>query len=232
MTCLFSQRKEIKVPRLIIAALSLFLFTSAQAASPPEKSNTYEVEVLVFRNLMPSLTGNELWNQDTVRTSIPGLDKAITPVAAPPADPILSDAARKLSHNPHYRVLAHYSWIQTADIRSASTPVRITASEPGNPQALDGTILFYMSRYLHVELNLVLRDPPTASAASNTNMTTGSTQVSAQPAPVSTVYVMKQHRRIRSDVTEYFDHPMFGVLLRVTEIKTDPSQPAAKTPLN
>lgn len=212
------------MPRIVIAALSLFLFTTAYAA-PQDKSNTYEVEVLVFRNLMPHLTGNEMWSQGSANTTIPGLDKAITPAMAPPSDPILSDAARKLGKNPRYRVLAHYSWIQTADTRSASAPVRITASEPGNPQELDGTLLFYMSRYLHVELNLVLRDPPSTTSTSNPDATGNN------PAPAQqTVYVLKQHRRIASDETDYFDHPMFGVLLRVSEIKSDPPRPAATSP--
>jgi len=210
MTRLRSLPKDIQVPRIIVIALSFFVITAAHAA-PSDKSNTYEVEVLVFRNVMPRLTGNEMWTRDTVNPVIPDLSKAISPVAAPPANSRLSDAAKALSANPRYRVLAHYSWIQTADTRSASVPVRISASEPGNPQELGGTVRFYMSRYLHVELNLILRDPPAAANA------TGAIPIQGTPA----IYVIKQHRRIRSDETDYFDHPMFGVLLRVTGIKND-----------
>ncbi|MHB8453191.1 MAG: CsiV family protein [Acidiferrobacterales bacterium] len=192
------------MPRIIVIALSLFAITAAHAA-PADKDNTYEVEVLVFRNIMPKLAGNELWTRDTVNTVIPDLATAASPIAAPPADPILTDAATVMSSNPRYQVLAHYSWIETADTRSASKPVRITASVSGNPHGLDGTVLFYMSRYLHVVVNLLLQESASDASAAGGN-----------PAPnAPAIYRISEHRRIRSNETDYFDHPMFGALVRV-----------------
>ncbi len=204
--------------RIIFIALSLFAVATAQAASN-DQGNSYEVEVMVFRNLMPNLVGNELWTQDTVNPAISDLGSAILPALAPPADPVLSDAAIALSANPRYRLLVHDSWIQTAATRFASKPIRITASEPGNPQELDGTVRFYLNQYLHVVLHLLLQEP-----APNTGLAV----FNAPAAPI--LYRMDEQRRIRLNQVNYFDHPMFGVLLRVTSVKPDapvasPAQP-------
>ena len=194
--------------RIILIALLLFTVATAQAASS-DQSNNYEVEVLVFRNIMPSLVGNELWTQDTVNPVIKGLANAASPVPAPPVDTVLSDAAIALSGNPHYQLLVHDSWIETAQTRFASKPVRITASEPGDPQELDGTVRFYLNQYMHVVLHLLLKEPAPESAAS---------LFGAPAAPV--LYRLDDQRRIRLNEVNYFDHPMFGVLLRVTRVPT------------
>ncbi len=214
------------MPRIILIALSLFVVATAQAApgvpsnNPGGKSNTYEVEVLVFRNLMPSLVGNELWTQDTVNPVIKDLSSAISPVPAPPVDPVLSDAAIALSGNPHYQLLVHDSWIETAQTRFASKPVRITASEPGDPQELDGTVRFYLNQYMHVVLHLLLKEPAPDS---------GSSIFNAPAAPV--LYRLDDERRIRLNQVNYFDHPMFGVLLRVTRVPPPTSATAAQPPV-
>ncbi len=192
--------------RIILIALLFFTVATAQAA-PSNQSNNYEVEVLVFRNLMPSLVGNELWTQDTVNPVIKDLANAVSPVPAPPVDSVLSDAAIALSGNPHYQLLVHDSWIETAETRFASKPVRISASEPGNPQELDGTVRFYLNQYMHVVLHLLLKEPAPDSGASI---------FGAPAAPV--LYRLDDQRRIRLNQVNYFDHPMFGVLLRVTRV--------------
>lgn len=192
--------------QIILIALLFFTVATAQAA-PSNQSNNYEVEVLVFRNLMPSLVGNELWTQDTVNPVIKDLANAVSPVPAPPVDSVLSDAAIALSGNPHYQLLVHDSWIETAETRFASKPVRISASEPGNPQELDGTVRFYLNQYMHVVLHLLLKEPAPDSGASI---------FGAPAAPV--LYRLDDQRRIRPNQVNYFDHPMFGVLLRVTRV--------------
>ncbi|MHB8346725.1 MAG: CsiV family protein [Acidiferrobacterales bacterium] len=213
------------MPRIILIALSLLAVATAQAApgiqhnNPGEKSNTFEVEVLVFRNLMPSLVGNELWTQDTVNPVIKDLGSAVPPAPAPPVDAVLSDAAIALSGNPHYQLLAHDSWIEPAQTRFASKPIRITASGPGDPQELDGTVRFYLNQYMHVVLHLLLREPAPVSGSS----------ISGTPS-IPVLYRLDDQRRIRLNQVNYFDHPMFGVLLRVTRVK--PNVAAATSALS
>ncbi len=208
--------------RIIAIALSLLTIASAQAAtSPPD--NRYEVEVLVFRNLMPNLVGNELWTRDTVNPVIKGLARAVTPVPASPVDAQLTDAAIALSGNKHYQLLFHESWIETARSRFASKADRITVSAPGNPDELDGTLRFYLNQYMHVVLHLLLTEPAPTS---------GPSLFASPAAPIQ--YRMDDARRIRPNEVNYFDHPMFGVLLRVTKVPATPdtvsaAQPAAGT---
>ncbi|MDA8362692.1 MAG: CsiV family protein [Gammaproteobacteria bacterium] len=200
--------------RIIVLVLALFAIAPAQAATPDPsstQSNNYEVELLVFRNFLPGLVGNEQWNQDTVNPVIKGLKQAIDPVPAPPVDSVLSDAAIALSGNPHYQLLLHDSWIESGQTRFASQLMRITASEPGDPDELDGTVRFYINEYMHVVLHLLLKEPAPD---------TGSSLFDTAPAsPI--LYRLDDERRIRLNEVNYFDHPMFGVLLRVTRAPSD-----------
>ncbi len=211
--------------RIIVLVLAFFAVATAQAATTDQsstQSNNYEVELLVFRNFLPGLVGNEQWNQDTVNPVIKGLKQAIVPVPAPPADSVLSQAAIALSGSPHYQLLLHDSWIEAGRTRFASHPMRITASEPGDPDELDGTVRFYINEYMHVVLHLLLKEPAPNAGSPLFNSTPAS--------PV--LYRLDDERRIRLNEVNYFDHPMFGVLLRVTRVPSGaaaPSAPAAQS---
>jgi hypothetical protein len=74
-------------------------------------------------------------------------------------------------------------------------PVRVTAV---NPDELDGTIRFFMSRHLHLDVNLLFRESVAAGEQRGT-----------------VVYHLSEQRKLKSQETHYFDHPKFGVLVRV-----------------
>ena len=62
---------------------------------------------------------------------------------------------RRLERGGQHRILVHKRWQQNADAKSATTPLRLQSAN----NELDGTLRFYLSRFLHVELNLALQDP-------------------------------------------------------------------------
>ena len=173
-------------------SLGLFgcLFLTTVYAAPA--TTTYDVEVLVFENRLPQLEGGELWTRDNARSPIADLTDAVTLGDAPPEDSPLSTAAKTLERDGNYRVLVYQHWRQTAEERSATKPVRLRNTDG----QLDGTLRFYLSRFLHVDLDLALQEKAPATGELN--------------------YRLSENRRIKTQELNYFDHPKFGVLMRVT----------------
>jgi hypothetical protein len=183
--------------RFVIRLLSTLLLFSPvlpASAAPAEKESTYEVEVLVFENRFPDLVGEELLARDAATTRQRALDTAAPPETAA-SEPYLRPAiSNLLERDGHYRILAHAHWMQTLDPagKAAVKPVRIVSARPDE---LEGTVQFYMSRYLHLDVNLLFRDEEAMKSG--------------------VVYRIGEQRRVKSQETQYFDHPRFGVLVRV-----------------
>lgn len=183
------------------ALLALCLFASGQAlAVAPVKPPLYEIEILVFENRLPELEGGELWlGEPTITPKL--FSEAVALGESPAPDSALSRAATLLKKDGHYRILAHQRWQQTAETRSAAKPVKLSGPDP----AFSGVLKFYLSRFLHMDLELVLHAN------------------SEQPAetPARLAYWIKEHRRIRTKTLHYFDHPKFGALVRVVQVGKD-----------
>ena len=188
----------------LILALVLGLSLQASATSTTKPPDLYEVEVLVFQSYLDYLEGQELWTQDTVDRELPGIEEARDSGAQPNPDSDLSKAATALEAGGDYIILAHKRWEQEAQPRPTAKWMRV-----GNPNSFEsdliGTMKFYQSRYLHIELELLFRDR-------------SSTMVSSTDGAVAVpnVYRISEHRRVRSLEVNYFDHPNFGALVQVT----------------
>ncbi|MFB3046022.1 MAG: CsiV family protein [Acidiferrobacterales bacterium] len=192
----------------LILVLSLGLSLQAGAASTTKPPDRYEVEVLIFQNYLDYLEGQELWTQDTVDKKLPGIDQARDSGAQPDPNSDLSKAAEALEAGGDYLILTHRRWEQEAEPRSTAKWMRV-----GKPNLFEsdliGTMRFYQSRYLHIELELLFRDRSVAMVSSTAG-------VVALPQ----VYRISEHRRIRNLEVNYFDHPKFGALVQVTPIQT------------
>jgi hypothetical protein len=184
---------------IVLCVLGLLGTLPAQAASA-EKESTYEIEVVVFENRLPDLVGDEMLNRDAA-SRVRKLENVVTPDAAV-SEPYLYPAITNLlEQDGHYRVLAHQHWQQTIDAKTIAKPVRVVGN---NPAELDGIIRFYMSRYLHLDVDLLFRQ--TAS---------GGDQGS------DVVYRLTEQRKVKSQETHYFDHPKLGVLVRVMPLEKE-----------
>jgi hypothetical protein len=177
----------------ILSALVLLLF-AAPAMAAPATPTIFDIEVLVFENQLPDLENGELWTREPGK---PAVDAGEVTAAAetPAADAALFGAAAALSKDGHYRVLAHQHWQQPAEARSETRAVRVQVAN-----VLDGTFKFYLARFLYLDVNLALQDSATAGK------------------PEALTYRLNEHRRVKIQETHYFDHPKFGVLVRVTQL--------------
>jgi Peptidoglycan-binding protein, CsiV len=183
-----------RIALLLLFGFGLFGTLSARAASA-EAESTYEIEIVVFETRLPELIGDEMLARDAeARVKKP--ENAVTPETAVSAPYLHPTITSLLNQDGHYRVLAHQHWRQTIDAKTVARPVRVAAV---NPAELEGTIRFFMSRHLHLDVNLLFRE-----------VTTGSGNV---------VYRLSEQRKLKSQETHYFDHPKLGVLVRVMPLE-------------
>ncbi len=109
-----------------------------------------------------------------------------------------------------YRPLLHFGWTQATVADHVSEP-RPLSSFVTPPTGLDGDLNLYLSRYLHLAINLQL-DAPSTNAAFN-----ASNNEFILDYPVR--YRINEDRIFRNGELRYFDHPRFGVLAKITRVE-------------
>lgn len=240
-------------------AILLCAAASAQAPAPaPAGPSLWQVEVLIFayRDFDPN---EERFTHeappprlDEERRPVPVLDDSTLeplepapgalPQAQPPFDgaapvaPAEADASgfrilrpeelllnaewRKLERVPTYVALAHGGWVQPGLPEDQAMAVDLALLGVMNPS---GTVRVHLSRFLHITLDLSYRDtlhgaPPAVSPGG------GLAEVQIAPR-----YDLAAARQTRSGELQYFDHPAFGVLVKVTPVQAPKSgtRPAA-----
>jgi hypothetical protein len=179
---------------IVALVLTWFALTPALAAAPGASSANYEVEVLVFETQLPDLEGSELWT----KAPKPVDATAITAEQLAPTNDFNSMLTALHADN-RFRVLLHMRWAQTAEAKSNGPPMQLATAN----DELSGTLKFYLSRFLHLELNVSLQPQTNAGVPVGEN------------APS---YSISEQRRVKSNELNYFDHPKFGVLVRVSPV--------------
>ncbi len=177
---------------------TLLFLASAAAAAPTDKDGLYEVEVLVFENRHAPAGDVSTLDVNSAAT-IPGLDNAVVPTAPATGGYKLAGSAARLEKDGQYRVLFHQRWVQPMDVKSGVKARRITGNSRGGGTELDGLVKVYLSRYLHADVQLVLKDGPATGGVAG-----------------AAVYRIDEQRRVKSQEVHYYDHPRFGVLLTVS----------------
>lgn len=173
---------------------TLLFLTSAAAAAPTDKDGLYEVEVLVFES-RHAPAGDVSTIDAKSAVTIPGLDDAVVPGAPATGGYKLAGSAARLEKDGQYRVLFHQRWVQPMDVKSGVKARRITGNSRGGGTELDGLVKVYLSRYLHADVQLLLKDGPASGGI---------------------VHRIDEQRRVKSQEVHYYDHPRFGVLLTVS----------------
>ena len=193
------------------AVVAMWAFGPASAQQSVSGQQSYDVELIVFRQL--SMTGTEEeWSLESMlgeQVEIPEEDaspfESTQPAQPPAADrfPALPASKFKLTamydslrRSRNYQPLAHFGWTQPGFSRNSAPFFPIDALVPSST-GLSGRIALSRGRYLHLTLDLEYTAPATAT----------------DPAQR---YVLRQSRRMRSNERHYIDHPMFGVIAVVT----------------
>lgn len=198
----------------------------------------------------------------------------------PAADAEFNSQRKRLDRSRDIDVLVHQSWLQPMRNRDDSTPLQIdTTALHGDFPELQGSILLYSARYLHLETNLWLNTdgsylatpwsmplPPLPPPAADQPVIMSPFEVAPSPQwldlPDDTVQtiptdleleseleteppplmseemlqafldkpdyryrhavLMQQRRRMRGGEIHFIDHPMFGVIIKVTRYEFQP----------
>lgn len=211
------------VLRLITGAVVTLLLASAAAAEAPLQ---YDIELLVFRNLVEN-DGGERWRPDygdwfETADDMP-TDTAIVNWLGDSALHLTRQAAA-LRASSQYRPVAHFAWRQMVFDRDRAKPVALPATGRQSGAWVDGTVRVAVERYLHLFLDLQLHLPQTASAPDD--------ELVAFQEPR---FKLIEQRRMRSRELHYFDNPRFGVLALITPyeapVSAEPEPAAPADPL-
>jgi hypothetical protein len=146
----------------------------------------------------------------------------------PPEEYQLQSAWNRLKRLAAYRPLMHTAWIQpTVEKEATKTfPLR-RIGDP--PLRLEGTISLYLSRFLHiaVDLSLEQKAPQRISATEERIRREGDSGSRAAPdfnsaiITSSNFYRIEEDRIVRNNESRYFDHPKFGVIAKITRIEEE-----------
>jgi hypothetical protein len=121
----------------------------------------------------------------------------------------LGQEYRKLRAISAYEPLAHVGWVQPGLAETDAVPMELGTLGVLNPR---GTVRVHLTRYLHVTLDLTYqaRSSSTTPAQSSVD---GLDEIALAPQ-----YRLTTTRRVLSGELHYFDHPAFGVLVRITPV--------------
>lgn len=192
--------------KVVSIFISTLLFSSNLYAA-----NWYRVELVVFEQLNPD-TGGEVWDTDV---QLPDLERSVELIGDIPGDEEgliafqnLSGSQKRLSGiysalkvSRQYRPILHTAWQQPAMGGRNARSVHIKAGDELETK-VDGSVRIRSSLYLHVDVDLVYF----INAFSNAGTGVGSANQFTR---------LLETRKIKLNEIHYFDHPLFGVLLRV-----------------
>lgn len=133
----------------------------------------------------------------------------------------LTSQYRVLARLPAYHPLVHGGWVTLGLPDSSALPVDLGVLGVANPA---GTVRLSLTRFLHVKLDVTYIDTqaaqrgPADAAGDLTEL------------PIAPRYRIEAERTTRSGELHYFDHPAFGVLIKVTPVKAEPNTGAGTRP--
>ena len=216
----------------------------------------YTVEVIVFEYAQDVSTGSEKFIPDVIEEEqaledlVFGDELEILEqqAPAPQADvgPLpdtefvlltgdeyqLDEVMEHLTRLDVYEPLMHFGWTQATwpEEQTEAIPLRRFA-EP--PEGLDGNLTLYLSRYLHLVVDLQLDAPQVMVFSAgeidrNADLTTtgdllGYMEDQGPSAPLQ--YQIEENRILKNGELRYFDHPKFGVLAMVTRVEDEEEDP-------
>jgi hypothetical protein len=202
---------------------------------PPAQEGTAEEEP------PPAWVAVPAFAPDTTAETLPVIagDKEFNPfqlVRLAEDDFSLVDVADRFDRLDAYETLMHVGWTQPSFSEEETPPIELRLlGEP--PPGLDGTLTLYLSRYLHLVVDLALDAPGDFEeevVGEDSFFRFGDSRPSyedgLEPVMPLVRFRIQEDRILKNGELRYFDHPKFGVLARVTRVE-EPEDEAAPEPL-
>lgn len=208
----------------------LVFFSATVFAQEPDP--WFDIEVIVYSQKSPGAETSEMWPEDPGR---PELDNTIplqsllkaqndlvSPYSLlPRSEWKLAGEYGQLKRSSHYNPLLHLAWRQPVTNSKKAQAIYLQSEDQDRIPQLEGLIKISVHRYLHVGMDLLLRDDNRPSVASGlTNM----------QQPKQHFFRLKDNRRMRSGELHYIDHPMMGVLVLISRyVPPKPAETVVKS---
>lgn len=148
----------------------------------------------------------------------------------PPEEYVLNDAYERLQTLDAYRPVMRAAWTQPTLEKDLTMPINLRRlGDP--PLRLDGTMTLYLSRFLHLVVDLELEEKTSARNRPMDNRLRRygdeRNRFGYESAfdTASIFYRIEEDRIVRNGELRYYDHPRFGVLAKIWRIEAqDPAE--------
>jgi hypothetical protein len=136
----------------------------------------------------------------------------------------MTDTLDRLDLLDAYEPLLHVGWTQTA-LPEDETPTLDLREFGDPPEGLTGGLTLYLSRYLHLVIDLELAAPDSAEAITagpklNEPAFYGNF-FDPEPVYAPLHYRIKENRLFRNGEIRYYDHPKFGVIAKIVRFEIE-----------
>jgi hypothetical protein len=174
------------VKMLLCGLTALIGFYSSLALAD---GNTYQIEAIIFAQNTPT---DEVFDQTSSQIGWPP-DLTELSVYSKPEQTLLDDAYAALSRDSAYQPISHIAWVQQMNKGEQAAPVHIQGVKNG----LNGYIQLHYIQGLQMTVDLELN--------SGSGVSSGETLI----------YRLNEKRPIKLNEIYYFDHPKFGVVVKI-----------------
>lgn len=230
--------------------LTLLLFTAAASQDDLLKEEQkdirrYTVEIVIFAYVEDVATGTEVFpadepavdEQSLIEEERSLIDDKLEMADVEQRDPdivmltedeyTMSDVLRQFELLDVYETIMHFGWTQSTFPKDETQSIELRRfGEP--PAGLDGSLTLYLSRYLHLVVDLALDAPEDFSisvAADEPRLVFGDSRIRYDldfgqlAMPVR--YRIQENRIIKNGDVRYFDHPKFGVVAKINRVEEE-----------
>ena len=213
--------KFIAKPIVILTLLASLAVAQEIEIVEEAEVRRYTVEIIIFSYAQDVGTGTEIFvaeknDPDMLFTDVPeptpDLPEPITSVLPTVVEPLaredfsMRDIYDRIRRLDVYKPLMHFGWTQQMLPEDETMP-RPLSSFATPPRGLEGDLTLYLSRFMHLEVDLKLESP-------GTSWTVGNDEFSE---PLR--YHLSEDGIIKNGELRYFDHPKFGVLAKVVRVE-------------
>ncbi|MCP4301792.1 MAG: hypothetical protein GY783_14495 [Gammaproteobacteria bacterium] len=246
--------------RTITALILVLLLTMAaqaqdDAVEEAEEIRRYTVEMIIFKYAQEVAPGSEIFpgdkpvpapepleqdpflEEELPLEELPAVFRDVELVLLGDDEYTMGETMGRLERLEVYDPIMHFGWTQTTWPEEETRAIEL-GSLARLPMGLDGNLTLYLSRYLHlvVDLQLDAPDSATRNFASDDRMSSFGDYRTLdefggidEPGPVR--YRIRENRILRSGELRYFDHPKFGVLAKVTRVEEEEPSETEETEL-
>jgi len=194
----------------------------------PAKPST-DVPGQKFVTVEEILTGQHGQNPQTQAPSpTPPGQTPLDFVGLPSSQFTMADIERRLHRQGTYKILTHTAWRQAAFTGNNNEGVHIFGGKLldhegplGNRYEFEGLVSLKSTKYLHLDVDALLRGSSGKDQGSKFNAPADlalleNPQHSNERSHVYQVYRLEQSQRVRSNKVYYFDHPLMGVIVKIS----------------